>query len=504
MDKITTINGILMATQNDFNEHVEDATVHVTEEERTAWNAKADASALASHEENAAIHVSREENDTRYGQLNAENTWTQPQTCNAVVNAKGGICVPVPSSAQEALNYDSWLFFRAANEWPLVCNSGIAAIPAWCEIIHRWQAGNIGCRTANASLQYGAIISDNWHHLVFTFTPAPGLSLLLGKTHAWQFSGFIGDYGSMEEWAGAVSWYLSNADRVSLMLGSTSHGYGSENNSNSECYNHSIHWATSNMTSYRYPYTNSINKNNARDSLPAYQITTYGKEYLGSSSSCLVRGTHYGAPVDQIEYVWALVPSLSRIAVAMAPRSSQDYRDTMNRWELWINGNYVMPMTAEFYGLGHTCAISTAVKAHEVTATRQLGLRMSGMRVDNRNKLGGKSAIEILSQVVMSGVTPKPIPVVEASTLDVPAAGGDVILTVSSVLAEDIYILNDTMCGHDPAAVWCRQSTEQVPGGSGEVTLTLAANATGEGREVWAFISHHYGQASVVKINQAA
>lgn len=258
------------------------------------------------------------------------------------------------------------------------------------------------------------------------------------------------------------------------------------------------------MTSYRYPYTNSINKNNARDSLPAYQITTYGKEYLGSSSSCLVRGTHYGAPADQIEYVWALVPSLSRIAVTMAPRSSQDYRDTMNRWELWINGNYVMPMTAEFYGLGHTCAISTAVKAHEVTATRQLGLRMSGMRVDNRNKLGGKSAIEILSQVVMSGVTPKPIPVVEASTLDVPAAGGDVILTVSSVLAEDIYILNDTMCGHDPAAVWCLQSTEQVPGGSGEVTLTLAANATGEAREVWTFISHHYGQASVVKISQTA
>ncbi|MCD8061983.1 MAG: hypothetical protein LUE13_06565 [Akkermansiaceae bacterium] len=76
MDKITTINGILMATQNDFNEHVENAAVHVTEKERTEWNAKADASALASHEENAAIHVSREENDTRYGLLNAENTWT--------------------------------------------------------------------------------------------------------------------------------------------------------------------------------------------------------------------------------------------------------------------------------------------------------------------------------------------------------------------------------------------------------------------------------------------
>ena len=308
----------------------------------------------------------------------------------------------------------------------------------------------------------------------------------------------------MKEWAGAVSWYLSNADHVSLMIGATSHGWGSQNNSYSECYVHPIHWATSNMVSYRYPYANSINSSNTRDSSPAYQLTTYGREYLGASFSCLVRGTHLGAPLDQIEYVWTLVPSISRIAVAMAPRSSQDYRDTMNRWELWINGNYVMPMTAGFCGTGHTAVVSTAVKAHDVTATRQLGLRMSGMRVDNRNKLGGKSAIEILGQVVMSGVTPKPIPVVEASMLDVPAAGGDVILTVSSALAEDIYVLNDTMCGHDPAAVWCRQSTEQVPGGSGEVTLTLAANATGEGREVWAFISHHYGQASVVKINQAA
>ena len=73
MDKITTINGILMATQNDFNEHVEDATVHVTEEERTAWNKKADAADLDSkvdtatfntHQTDTAVHVTETEKET--------------------------------------------------------------------------------------------------------------------------------------------------------------------------------------------------------------------------------------------------------------------------------------------------------------------------------------------------------------------------------------------------------------------------------------------------------
>ncbi len=49
MDKITTINGVLMATQNDFTEHVENANIHIMEEERTAWNAKADAHELGSN-----------------------------------------------------------------------------------------------------------------------------------------------------------------------------------------------------------------------------------------------------------------------------------------------------------------------------------------------------------------------------------------------------------------------------------------------------------------------
>lgn len=38
MNKITTINGILMTAQNDFTEHVENTTVHVTEQEKEKWN----------------------------------------------------------------------------------------------------------------------------------------------------------------------------------------------------------------------------------------------------------------------------------------------------------------------------------------------------------------------------------------------------------------------------------------------------------------------------------
>ena len=67
-----------------------------------------------------------------------------------------------------------------------------------------------------------------------------------------------------------------------------------------------------------------------------------------------------------------------------------------------------------------------------------------------------------------------------------------------------MYVINDTMCGHDPSAVWCSQSTEQIPAGGGEVTLTLAANTTGQLRQVWAFVGHHYAQSAVIKINQLA
>lgn len=46
MNKITSINGTFMASLNELNEHTENESIHVTEDERTAWNAKADVSAL--------------------------------------------------------------------------------------------------------------------------------------------------------------------------------------------------------------------------------------------------------------------------------------------------------------------------------------------------------------------------------------------------------------------------------------------------------------------------
>ena len=48
MNKITSINGILLTPLNEWSEHVKNETAHVTEEERTAWNAKADAAAYNS------------------------------------------------------------------------------------------------------------------------------------------------------------------------------------------------------------------------------------------------------------------------------------------------------------------------------------------------------------------------------------------------------------------------------------------------------------------------
>lgn len=79
MNKITTVNGVLVAAQSDFAGHAEDKTIHLTEEERAAWNAKADASTLSgkvdtgtftAHETNTTVHVSQEEKE----KWNARNT----------------------------------------------------------------------------------------------------------------------------------------------------------------------------------------------------------------------------------------------------------------------------------------------------------------------------------------------------------------------------------------------------------------------------------------------
>ena len=134
----------------------------------------------------------------------------------------------------------------------------------------------------------------------------------------------------------------------------------------------------------------------------------------------------------------------------------------------------------------------------------QVGLRMGGMRIDTAPALGVNDVWPIMERVVMRDATVKPVPEVTASALEVGAEGGEVTLTVSSTLAEAVYAINDTMCGHDPAAVWCSQSAEQIPAGGGQITLTLAPNTTGQPRQVWVFVGHHYAQTAVVEINQLA
>lgn len=44
MNKITTLNGIFVASQNDLKEHTKNTIVHITEEERALWNGKTDSS----------------------------------------------------------------------------------------------------------------------------------------------------------------------------------------------------------------------------------------------------------------------------------------------------------------------------------------------------------------------------------------------------------------------------------------------------------------------------
>lgn len=79
MNTINTLNGVILASRDEVTEHAENPTVHLTEEERIAWNAKADAtqldakadaSALSAHETNTTVHVSQEEKE----KWNARNT----------------------------------------------------------------------------------------------------------------------------------------------------------------------------------------------------------------------------------------------------------------------------------------------------------------------------------------------------------------------------------------------------------------------------------------------
>ena len=66
--------------------------------------------------------------------------------------------------------------------------------------------------------------------------------------------------------------------------------------------------------------------------------------------------------------------------------------------------------------------------------------RMGGMRIDTAPALGVNDVWPIMERVVMRAATVKPVPEVTASALEVGAEGGEVTLTVSSTLAEAVYL----------------------------------------------------------------
>ena len=434
-----------------------------------------------------------------------KNMMAEFGTFAGIVNANGGVRVPLPATAQEALSWDSMLEEQARREWLLVRSASYAAVPSWVALLARMQSLSIyKYSSANASVKEGIIENELYDHVI-RMTPASGISLLGVGTKPWKFAHSLGTYKD-SSFAAAAAWCITGADKASIMLGSTTHGYGCTTNPSSPCYAHPIHWCNYDHAGtgqdYRFPLLNSVNNYNGYDMTPAWQATLYGKSYLGSSASCLIRGTDYGRGNGEARYVWALVPNATYLAVAMAPRHAADHPYVENRWELFVDGQYVMPMTARFCGGGHTAVLSATVKAHEVASAQETGLRMAGMRVNTGSLPGSTAARDILGKVVMDGVAIKPVPEVTASALEVGAEGGEVTLTVSSTLAEAVYAINDTMCGHDPAAVWCSQSAEQIPAGGGQITLTLAPNTTGQPRQVWVFVGHHYAQTAVVEINQ--
>ena len=427
-------------------------------------------------------------------------------TATGTVNANGGVRVPLPATAQEAISYEALIEQRVADDWRRMGYYMETLIPSWVTTIVRQMqmsaAYNVG--TANVSIKEG-VYGNDWQDMLVTMTKAAGVSLIGCSTGAWKFANYMGNSRN-RDYAAASVWRIIGSDKVSILLGSTAQGYSSATNPAADCYAHPIHWVDYawDNANYRYPLINSVNGATSRDMTPAWQVTIYPKGYLGSSTSCLLRGTDYGRDVGDQQYMWALAPSVTYLSVAITPRQSADHANVDNRWEMFVDGHYVMPMTSLFCGSGNTACFTAKAKAHEVSSTYQVGLRMGGMRIDAAPALGVTDVWPIMERVVMRDATVKPVPEVAASALEVGAEGGEVTLTVSSTLAEAVYVINDTMRGHDPAAVWCSQSAEQAPAGGGQITLTLAPNTTGQPRQVWAFVAHHYGQAAVVEINQLA
>lgn len=120
--------GILIATQEDLDEHAGNSTIHLTEEERTTWNNKADVSALSSkvdtsafnaHENDTVAHVTDAErqrwNATSELDESGNMTLAGGLTARGASNLNGGATVPMPSAlaANTVLNWSGLIGLSA-------------------------------------------------------------------------------------------------------------------------------------------------------------------------------------------------------------------------------------------------------------------------------------------------------------------------------------------------------------------------------------------------------
>lgn len=109
MNKITSINGILLTAHDEFNVHANATAMHITKEERAIWNAKAETAEVNTkvsteffnaHTGNTTIHVTTEErqrwNATPELDENGNMALAGELTTAGTYNAKGGISLPVP------------------------------------------------------------------------------------------------------------------------------------------------------------------------------------------------------------------------------------------------------------------------------------------------------------------------------------------------------------------------------------------------------------------------
>lgn len=235
-------------------------------------------------------------------------TWTQPQVFDATVTASRGVRVPLPATAQEALSYEALVEQQTADDWRRMNYYMETLIPSWVTtLVRQMQMSDAyNVVTANASSKE-AVYTNDLHDFLITMTPASGISLLGRSTGAWKFANYMGDHNN-SAYAAAVVWRIIGSDKASILLGSTSQGYSSTTNPAAPCYAHPIHWADYNLDTadYRYPLLNAVNNYTSRDMAPAWQVTIYPTGYLGSTASCLIRGTDYGRDVGDQLYMWAL------------------------------------------------------------------------------------------------------------------------------------------------------------------------------------------------------